>query len=119
MSRRRFDDPEPPPPPLPDLYGGTLDEAGLEALFADLQAIPEVIAAQVRVAGRAEGVALGRAVEMFRGGETPALQVQYRFDGGVWRDTVMRVPGGARLVRIREEDSPDQEPRGGMPRDPG
>lgn len=44
---------------------------------------------------------LFEAVRWFREQQAQALQVQYLHQGVEWRDTLKRVPGGVRLVRMQ------------------
>ncbi len=96
-------------PPLPPMHEATLDDAGLDALMADLSGAAEVL--EVRVKGGAErhaqGAELGPALARLRRGEVRAVQVRYRFDGHDWFDSLWRIGGDYRLVRMRAQWPPD------------
>jgi hypothetical protein len=85
-----------------ELTEAVLDAATLDALFADLAAHADVL--DVFVKGgpdrRArEGTADLTAARALLDGEARGVQIRYRWDGDEWRDTVMRAPGGFRVIR--------------------
>lgn len=97
---------EPRPPTrdeLPVLHEALLDEVGLEAVLADIAAHTAEVAAQIRVGGRSEPVGFALAAARFREGQLRALQVQYRYDGRLWRDTLLRTPAGTKLIRSQND----------------
>ncbi|RBP45184.1 hypothetical protein DES53_103181 [Roseimicrobium gellanilyticum] len=100
--------PNAPLPPLPELHGGMLNNETLAQLFEDYShctTVTEIIpkhAAQSHVPEQSH-LTLASAQELLRTGSVRALQVRYHFDGGEWWDTIMTLPEGFRLVRIRHD----------------
>jgi hypothetical protein len=96
------------PPPLPDLNQALLDEAGLAELLSDIEACTEVTeiipkqAAEGYVAENAT-LTLADARRMLAARAVRAVQIRYRYDGVDWWDTLMVLPEGYRLVRIRHD----------------
>jgi hypothetical protein len=96
------------PPPLPELHGGMLTEETLAQLFDDYSkctVVTEIIpkhAAQSHVPEQSH-LTLAHAQELLRTRGVRAMQVRYRFDDGEWWDTIMVLPKGFRLVRIRHD----------------
>lgn len=88
-------------PPLPDLDDGVLDDPGLDALITDLSALGEDLVVRTRgTEGHSAPATLAHAVAALRAGAVRAMQVSYRYQGQTWIDTVMRTPGGWRVVRF-------------------
>ena len=89
---------------LPDLQEGMLDPATLDALLTDLEAHAEIL--DVITKGAAEQLAdpyrtkLRVAVDALLTGLVRGVQVRYRYQKKEWRDTLIRVPEGVRIVRI-------------------
>lgn len=96
------------PPPLPDLNQALLDEAGLAELLSDIEACTEATeiipkqAAEGYVAENAT-LTLADARRMLAARAVRAVQIRYRYDGVDWWDTLMVLPEGYRLVRIRHD----------------
>jgi hypothetical protein len=97
-------------PELPDLHESILDEATLDQLFTDIEALTrvvEVIPKTVSQGSRGyvqEGsITLNEGRRMLRDGGCRALQVRYLYEGALWWDTLMTQPNGTRVVRIRHE----------------
>lgn len=92
--------------PLPSLHEAVLDDATLSDLFRDLELSARVL--DVRAKGHptrhasTEVWSLVRAREALSEGSVLGVQIRYAFGSVVWRDTLMRVAGGTRLVRIQE-----------------
>lgn len=88
---------------LPDLQDQVLDEPTVAALFGDLELV-EMLEVRVKAAPGARAVAgtLEDARRAWEEGALRGLQVRYRWEGAVWFDTLLRTPGGTRLVRMRE-----------------
>ncbi|MFO0609529.1 MAG: hypothetical protein U0324_40575 [Polyangiales bacterium] len=90
--------------PLPDVHEGVVDGATLDALFDDIAREARVFA--VLVKGGAEalaeggGVTLDAARDALKAGSVRAVQVRYEHRGVVWMDTLLRAPGGYRVVRM-------------------
>jgi len=95
------------PIPLPTLHEGALDDARLDALFEDIAREARVIA--VLVKGGAEALAEGgdvtldAALAALKAGGARAAQVRYVHRGVTWTDTVLRAPGGYRIVRMAND----------------
>lgn len=92
--------------PQVELYQADLDDATYGALLDDLAALsrPLVVSVKRAAQGYVEedaGLTLARARELLEAGAVRALQVRYEHEGGIWIDTVLRTPLGARLVRVR------------------
>lgn len=105
-----------PEEPLPPLYEGLLDEAGVEALLNDLGALAELREARLKGAPTelcaADSLSFAEAARAWRGGSARALQLRYRYAGREWSDTLLRTPAGTRVVRIELPD-PERAPSTG------
>lgn len=90
------------PIPLAGLTTADLDATTLAALFADIAALTEVLEVQVKGAERSHAGAtdLEGARRQLEAGAR-GMQMRYRWDGGLWCDTLVRTPAGIRLVRTR------------------
>lgn len=88
--------------PLAQLTSADLDPAALEALFADLAALTEIEAVQVKGTATAYAGAAGldEARRQLAAGAR-GIQIRYRWRGEAWWDTLIRTPAGVRLVRTR------------------
>lgn len=90
--------------PLPTLHEGALDDATLDALFDDIAREAQVLA--VLLKGAAESLAEGGGVPLddaraaLKRGAARGVQVRYVHRGVTWMDTVIRAPGGYRVVRM-------------------
>lgn len=95
-----------PNPPLPVLHEAILSAEELVRLFDDLQRSAAIERVTIRSAGarRAESLAisLDEARTLFASGDAAAVQVRYEYDGAAWCDTILRTPGGARIVRMKQ-----------------
>ncbi|QIF04394.1 hypothetical protein [Roseimicrobium sp. ORNL1] len=95
-------------PPLPELHGGMLTEATLAQLFDDYHnctVVTEIIpkyGPQNHVPEKST-LTLAQAQDLLQTRGVRAMQVRYRFDSGEWWDTIMVLPEGFRLVRIRHD----------------
>ncbi len=93
-------------PPLPRLEKDVLDEAGVDALFARVAGEGEdvVILLKGDVFDHSTGdpVTLEKARELFREGRVYGVQLRYRVGEEAWLDTLMHVPHGLQLVRMRQ-----------------
>jgi hypothetical protein len=92
---------------LPELGDSLVDPRTLEQLFFDLEHATELVSVTVKERGArrssAVAVTLTHAHERLLAGDVAGIQVRYRHAGGEWWDTLMRVPGGVRIIRIRHE----------------
>lgn len=96
---------------LPDLHEAVLDDATLDELFADVAnctQISEVIAKHgTRQHTPDRSYTLDDARRMLLDGSVLGVQLRYTYEGDQWWDTLMRIPAGVRLVRIRHSfDTP-------------
>jgi hypothetical protein len=93
---------------LPPLYESVLDDATLDALFADVGSLEDIV---VTVKGGATEhaadapVDLPSAREALAVGRVRGVQLRYVHEGITWCDTLIRVAGGARLVRFALGDA--------------
>jgi hypothetical protein len=85
---------------LPELHEALLDPEAVGALVVELQARCAIDSVQVRAGGGVRRMALAEASALFQSGEASALQVRYAFEGDAWCDTLTRVAGEIRLVRM-------------------
>ncbi len=90
--------------PLPPLQAALLDELTLDRLFQEIAALPTSLEVIVKWAPREHTpdgrTSLTEAREALRDGRAFGLQLRYPLDGSLWFDTLMRIDGGVRLVRI-------------------
>jgi hypothetical protein len=92
------------PVDLPPVYQAELDEQTAVALFRDWSAL-DAVAVSVKRAEHAyvqesEVWTLARARDALESGNVRAIQVRYVHESRTWTDTLMRHPGGLRLVRM-------------------
>jgi hypothetical protein len=92
-------------PPLPEVYESVLSWDRLDDLLGDIEAATEVLDVMVKghpvaCAGHV-GRDLAAARSALRDGTAIAVQIRYRHKGAEWRDTLMRVGDGVRVVRIQ------------------
>jgi hypothetical protein len=87
---------------LPVLNEADLDWDGLDCVLADLDDFAEITELQGRDAtGQVESLTdLLHAREQFLAGTLHGLQITYIFADQTWVDTLLRQPGGARLLRM-------------------
>ena len=87
---------------LPDVMQESLDWDGVDCVLADLDdfvTIRELIARGSN--GKPESVSdLVEARNDFVAGRWHGLQITYEFADELWIDTLLREPGGARLLRM-------------------
>lgn len=98
---------------IPDLHEGLLDDATLDALFADIECAAELLGVSVKGGAKTmadESVAsLAHARELLRAGTVRGVQLRYQFQGAQWWDTLLRTQNGVRLVRVRHDPSQAEE----------
>ncbi len=89
---------------LPPLQAALLDASTLQCLFEDLAAetsVDEILMKGAPSAYASGGPpSLAGALEALEQGEAVGVQIRYRYAGSAWWDTLLRTPGGVRLVRI-------------------
>lgn len=92
-------------PPLADLQDAIIDDRTLGQLLFDLHACATVL--EVRVKGAPTDYAssasqqLDAAVADLRAGRVLGVQIRYRHGASEWCDTLLRVSGGIRIVRMQ------------------
>ena len=107
-------DPTPPPGSeeqpsqlLSQLYSGFIDPQTLEQLFTDIEHCAEFIEAIPRTTARqmvqANAINLNQAKKMLLDGTVKAVQLRYRYDNAQWWDTLMNLPQGVKIVRVRHD----------------
>lgn len=86
-----------------------LDPATLAALFADLADLTEIDEVLIKGAtsSHAGTAGLAEARLALDSGAARAIQIRYRWAGQAWLDTLMRTPGGVRLVRSPVVSTPE------------
>ncbi|MFW5877014.1 MAG: hypothetical protein ACOCXM_09775 [Myxococcota bacterium] len=93
--------------PLPDVHQAVLDGAGLDDLLRDVELAAELLGVTVKGGAHVhadEGeIPLSDARELLLDGAVRGMQLRYRFEGAEWWDTILRTPGGFRVVRIRHD----------------
>lgn len=92
--------------PIPELYQGQLDPAGLLAYADDLAALEAAVHVNVKSAERAyvdeaQAWSVGAAFAALSAGSVRAVQLRYVHDAVHWTDTLFRSGDGYRLVRMR------------------
>ena len=92
-------------PPVPPMWQAELDRDTLDRLFADLTADAEILSVRGKGApgqyASTDPLTLTTARDRFDTGSLTGVQIRYRYDGREWTDTLLRVPGGYRLVRCQ------------------
>lgn len=96
-------------PSLPPLQQALLDAATLQALFSDLALCTRLLSVHVRAPGAARGgqpdtCSLETARDGLLSGLLRSVQIRYAYENATWCDTLIAAPGGARIIRIRDED---------------
>ncbi len=97
-------------PPLAPLQVASLDDAKLDDLFTDLEALAvdlEVTLRHQAVGGEvSEGAyqrsSLSEARASLRAREVLGVKIRYAFGGARWWDTLIPLESGARLVRMKD-----------------
>ena len=95
------------PPELPVINEAILDTDTLQQLFEDVRQCTHLIEVIVKRDPRVQtpdaNYTLDQAIQMLNDGSAMGIQLRYSFDGAQWWDTLMRTPGGTRIVRIRHD----------------
>ena len=89
---------------LPELREALLDDVAVKDLLGDIEQFGELIGVGLqgqprRFAGE-QNISLADAARKLLAGEARGIQILYVHQGKEWWDTLMRTPGGTRLVRI-------------------
>lgn len=89
---------------LPALAEGLLDDAQLQALFADFASRATVTGIALKGGEQARAsnakVSLEQARAQLASGAVHGVQIRYDHAGRCWCDTLLRTPEGVRLVRM-------------------
>lgn len=95
---------------LPDLQQSVMDQATLDQLFADLDALTEVTEIIPRTVARGyvpedTVMTLEEARRLLLSGSIHGLQIRYNYQGSQWWDTLLPTSGGEgfRIVRIEHD----------------
>jgi hypothetical protein len=82
-----------------------LSDEQIEQLFADLVSQAQVQEVLAKTGPRNHSdqgrLSLSDAKHRLLSGAVRAIQVRYQFEDTEWNDTLIRVPGGTRLVRCK------------------
>ncbi len=91
--------------PLADLQDAILEPEMLGQLLFDVETQTELIEILVKGGATAQATAgvptLAAARALLESGSVLGVQLRYRWGGFEWWDTLVRSPGGIRLVRIQ------------------
>jgi hypothetical protein len=91
--------------PLPELQDEVVDDETVRGLFADLSELTRVL--EIKLKGgltehsESGSLDLSSAESQLLGGSVHGVQILYEFEDELWCDTLMRVDGGTRLVRMQ------------------
>lgn len=112
-----FADPEEEELVLPELQDEIVNDETIRRLFADLEALTDVLEIRVKGAAREHSGAapsdLASACDLLLHDHVRAVQIIYHYQGEDWSDTLMRTPKGNRLLRMqasRRADGSDAGP---------
>ncbi|MFO0661366.1 MAG: hypothetical protein U0165_16260 [Polyangiaceae bacterium] len=102
---------------LPPMQVSDIDETKLRALVDDILALGTQVEVSTKGAplshSHAQPTDLVSSMHRLIMGDVLGLQIRYTHEGARWCDTLMRLPEGFRLVRIKEDDvlaSVEEEP---------
>jgi hypothetical protein len=91
---------------LPEMVPAVLDAVAVERLFSELAFETSVLGILVKGGqserARAEAPTLRTARDVLLAGEAEGVQIRFVHRGVELWDTVLRTPGGFRLVRVRK-----------------
>ena len=93
---------------LPELTESTLGAEQLGDLFRDIGALTQVVEIIPKQGPRDYvddrlTLDLDTAQARLLDGTFRGVQIRYRYDGGLWWDTLIKLPEGFRIVRIRHD----------------
>ena len=95
---------------LADVQEAVLDDATLRQLFFDLSQLAQIVEVRLKAAERAYATDSAPTLEAARHAvstrEALAVQLRYRYGNSEWIDTLLRVDGGFRLVRVQAPNAP-------------
>ncbi|MGP1346134.1 MAG: hypothetical protein ACTS3F_05625 [Phycisphaerales bacterium] len=93
--------------PLPPMSQAILDEAQLDALFADIAQLAHIDEIIIKSGpGRVnddQRHSLDEARQLLRSGQARGVQIRYRHNHAHWWDALMQTPQGTQLTRIRHD----------------
>lgn len=95
------------------LHEALLDDATVDQLFFDVAQTGALLGVSLKGGARALAEAaagtptdeLARARALLRSGVVAGVQLRYRHQDREWWDTLLRVAGGVRLIRICHDDA--------------
>ena len=94
---------------LPELHEARLGAQELSALQADLERCTEIqdVLPRTRLGARepVRAMTLAQGFSGLRDGSLRGLQVRYRYQGGLWFDTLIVDDAGTRIVRMRQPEA--------------
>lgn len=93
---------------FPELFQGPLEPQALDRLIADIKVCTEILEIIPKYAATGyvddtEKVEIDDAVEQLKQGKLRGLQLRYRYEGDQWWDTLIRLPQGVKLVRVKHD----------------
>lgn len=94
-------------PRVPLMVEGVLDATTLRQLAEDLTSAAEVRSVREKAAqgyASPDSQSVNDTIDRLLSGAVHAAQIEYRYDGHDWIDTVMRTRDNFRLVRCRRDD---------------
>ena len=93
---------------LPELTESVLSPDQIRELFRDIEALTQIVEIIPKHGSRdyvddSIELDLATARDRLLDRTYRGLQIRYQYDGGLWWDTLIRIPEGIRIVRIRHE----------------
>lgn len=91
--------------PLPELFQSNIDEATLQALFTDLEAVATIRMVRLKRSAEVHAdpgpVTLSSALAAFLNRAATGIQISYAYQGANWIDTVGLHDNAILLTRIQ------------------
>lgn len=95
---------------LAQVQEAVLDDGTLQQLFFDLSQLAQIVEVRLKAAERAYATDSAPTLEAARHAvatrDALAVQLRYRYRNAEWIDTILRVDGGFRLVRVQAPTGP-------------
>ncbi|WP_018969501.1 hypothetical protein [Rubritalea marina] len=93
---------------FPELFQGALEPQALERLIADIKVCTQILEVIPKYASTgyvddSEKVDIDDAVQALVEGKLRGLQLRYLYEGDQWWDTLIRLPQGVKLVRVKHD----------------
>lgn len=90
---------------LPDLHDAIVDRETLGRLFADLETQTLILDVRLKHGAQQHAAAgvvtLAAARQALEAGAVSGVQIRYAWQAAVWCDTLLPMPAGVRLVRMK------------------